>query len=587
MVRDTAAPAPAKPSPFPPPATDGQRAIFLGSPTEPAPEERTDEKHYVHSNELHHELFYPYIQGVGGGYVGVGSEQNYTLAARARAEWVWLMDYDTVVNHMHEVALALVSEAEDARAYMALWQKENAAQALAIIDRVHAEHPDLDEIRKVYKRYRAMTAGYNERVTSRARAGKCGFWLHDQGSYTYMRQLVLAGRVRALRGDLRAAITLRGIGQAARDLGTRVRVVYTSDAEIFFHYNEAFRENFRALPMDEPSVILRTAPADSFDKPKADYLYHYNVQSGLHFAGMMDMPGFNKVYASLKRGKKVPGVDGLSLTGWEDVSDALAPPAAAPEPAPEAAAPTASGCGEVPGGMACVPGGWFARGADDADEDRRPAAQVWVSAFLMDIHEVTNAEFDECIRAGACKKHERYKGFTGPDQPAVGITWHNAHAYCAWAGKRLPTEAEWEKAARGVDGDLYPWGNEEPSCSLAHYRGCTPDTTLIVGSLPAGHYGLHDMAGNGYEWVQDWYSPCYDGCEGACGEVCTGKDPHGPCDGQGDKCPGFKRLKVLKGGSWFWPASQLPGSWRRPYKPESGEHRLSVRCAMTPAGGDA
>ncbi|MBW2261508.1 MAG: formylglycine-generating enzyme family protein, partial [Deltaproteobacteria bacterium] len=225
--------------------------------------------------------------------------------------------------------------------------------------------------------------------------------------------------------------------------------------------------------------------------------------------------------------------------------------------------------------------------ADDARDDRKPYAQVWVSTFWIDTHEVTNEAFDACIKAGACKKHERYKGFMGPDQPAVGLTWYNAEAYCSWTGKRLPTEAEWEKAARGPDGDIYPWGNDAPTCGLAHFRGCTPPTTLAVGSFAPGHYGLYDMAGNGYEWVQDWYSPCYDGCEGGCGAACTERDPKGPCGGKGEKCGGFLKLKVLRGGSWFWPASQIPVSWRRPYKPESGEHRLSVRCAATPpkAGG--
>jgi formylglycine-generating enzyme required for sulfatase activity len=575
---------PGKASPEPsitPPATDEQRAIFLGSAEEPEPEERTDEKHYVHSNEQHHELFFPFIRNLAGGYVGIGSDQNYTLAAHARSEWVWLMDYDTVVNRMHRVVMALVSEAPDTHEYMELWRQDRSEEAIGIIAKAYEGDPEQGDIEKTYRKYRKMTEGYNERVTTRARAGKCAFWLGDEESYAYVRQLVRAGRVRALRGDLRAGTTLMGIAAAARELGTTIRVVYMSDAEIFFHYNEDFRENIRSLPMDERSVVLRTAPGDKFGKPAADYLYHYNVQNGLHFAGMMDMSG-NKVYAALKKGMGV-GIEGVSITGWEDVAQALArdedeEPVNVPTSPPP-------GCGDVPEGMACIPGGWFTRGADDADPNRAPQAKVWVSTFWLDTHEVTNAQFDECIKAGACLKHERYKGFMGPLQPAVGITWHNAYAYCAWKGKRLPTEAEWEKGARGPDGDLYPWGNEDPTCALAHYKGCTPPTTLPVGNLPAGHWGLFDMAGNGYEWVQDWYSPCYEGCEGGCGEDCTQKDPRGPCGGEGDKCKGFLRLKVLRGGSWHWPAGQLAASWRRPYKPESGEHRLSVRCAMTTEGG--
>ncbi len=581
----TPAPAPqtepAAASTHPPAATAEQAAIFSGSPEEPPPKERTDDQHYVHSNEQHHELFFPYIRDAGGGYVGVGSDQNYTLAAHARSEWVWLMDYDTVVNHMHMAVMALVAEAGDAGAYMHLWSKESEETALGIIGKAYAGSPDVEEIQRVYRKYRSMTAGYNERVTTRARAGKCAFWLHDKGSYEYIRALVTAGRVRALRGDLREEITLTGIGEAAGKLGTTIRTVYLSDAESFFHYTAGFRKSFASLPMDERSVILRTASGKFFGISKADYQWHYNVHSGLHFQGMMDQAGFTKVYSALKKGRKT-GVEGITVSGWEDPAQALVKSEAVESAAFE---PPPPGCGPVLGGMVCVPGGLFWRGVDDVSDDCKLYAQVWVSTFWIDTHEVTNEAFDACIKAGACEKHERYKGFMGPHQPAVGITWHNAAAYCAWAGKRLPTEAEWEKAARGTDGDLYPWGNDAPTCGLAQYRGCTPPTTLAVGSFAPGHHGLHDMAGNGYEWVQDWYSPCYDGCDGACGEACTGKDPKGPCGGTGDKCSGFARLKVLKGGSWFWPASQIPASWRRPYKPESGEHRLSVRCAMTPPEG--
>jgi formylglycine-generating enzyme required for sulfatase activity len=574
-------PEPPAASTFPPAATAAQAAIFTGSPEEPPPEERTDDQHYVHSNEQHHELFFPFIRGIGGGYVGVGSDQNYTLAAHARSEWVWLMDYDTVVNQMHRVVMALVAEAGDAPAYMHLWQKEAEPEALAIIGKAYAGRPDLGELEKVYRRYRSMTAGYNERVTTRARAGKCAFWLQDEGSYEYIRALVLAGRVRALRGDLREQIALKGIGEAAGKLGTTIRTVYMSDAESFFHYTEGFRTSLASLPLDEKSVVLRTASGKFFDIPKADYQWHYNVHHGLHFQGMMDQPGFTKVFSALKKSRPT-GIEGVSATGWEDAALAFVKDAA-PVPSTVTDSPPPE-CGKVPEGMACVPGGLFWRGADDAGDDRKPRTQIWVSTFWIDTHEVTNEEFNACIKAGACKKHERYKGFMGARQPAVGITWYNAHAYCAWAGKRLPTEAEWEKAARGPGGDLYPWGNDAPTCGLAQFRGCSPPTTLDVGSFSPGHYGLFDMAGNGYEWVQDWYSPCYDGCEGGCGEACSGKDPKGPCDGMGEKCSGFLKLKVLRGGSWFWPSSQIPASWRRPYKPDSGEHRLSVRCAMTPPG---
>jgi formylglycine-generating enzyme required for sulfatase activity len=616
-VVDAAEPAAGdEPSGFPAVITNEQRAIFWGSPEEPDPHKRFDDQHYVHSNEQHHELYFPYITAIGGGYVGVASDQNYTLAAHARSEWIWLMDYDIVVVRMHKVVRAFVLEAQDALIYRSLWTKERKDEALQILASAYADDPDLDEIVKVFKKYRGMTEGYNTRVTSRAEKGKCAFWLTDAGSYEWIRELHRAGRIRALRGNLLEAVTLRGIGEAAEKLGTKIRAVYLSDAESFFPYKQNFRDNLASLPMDEKSVVLRTVSGEVFGVEAADYQWHYNLQSGLDFVGLLiNDPPVTKVYGMVKQGKKTAS-EGVSLTGLAEKPAWVLPapgdatseeadgpagqtePVVAPatqtepveddgtEPEPVALAPApalASDCGAVPEDMVCVPEGTFIRGADDSDEDRTPASKVWLSTFWIERFEVTNDKFNACIKAGGCKKHESYKGFMGPRQPAVGITWFNAQNYCAWAGRRLPTEAEWEKAARGTDGDLYPWGNEPPTCERAHTRGCTPEVTLEVGSLPAGHYGIFDMAGNGYEWVQDWWSPCYDGCEKACGDSCTQKDPKGPCDGLGDKCPGFRPLKVLRGGSWFWPAAQTMASWRRHTKPESGEHRLSVRCVMTPS----
>ncbi len=260
---------------------------------------------------------------------------------------------------------------------------------------------------------------------------------------------------------------------------------------------------------------------------------------------------------------------------------------ASAEAAPSAPASAHAACAEPPPDMVCVPGGPAVLGADDQGDAERPRHRVQVSTFYIDRHEVTHAQYEACERGGGCPRRKglpkSYGPFLQADLPAIPITWTMANTYCVWAGKRLPFEAEWEKAARGGEqGRLYSWGDEPPTCHQAAYKDCAPAVTRPVGSFAPGAYDLFDMAGNGYEWVKDWASPCYDGCAQACGAACVGDDPRGPCAGA-PGCPaGGKR--VLKGGSWYWPASELRASARRAERPESGLHRLSFRCASsTPA----
>lgn len=244
---------------------------------------------------------------------------------------------------------------------------------------------------------------------------------------------------------------------------------------------------------------------------------------------------------------------------------------------------------EIPGDMQCIPGGLFTRGSERKSlqedgqrpiQDERPVQRIEISTFFMDTTEVTYGAYQECFKAGGCTKAgPNYRGYSDPEQPMLGANWFQARAFCKWKQKRLPTEAEWEKAARGPDGELHPWGNEPATCKLAIIeengkKGCGPGTTLKVKSRPVERYGLYDMGGNSWEWVNDWYAKDYE----ACGEACTGRDPRGPCGGA-DECPGFDR-RIVRGGSWWWSAEHSLSSNRRPHFPANKPfHHFGFRCA--------
>lgn len=250
-------------------------------------------------------------------------------------------------------------------------------------------------------------------------------------------------------------------------------------------------------------------------------------------------------------------------------------------------------CVAPPAGMSCVPGGFAIVGSDTDEPVERPRRELELSTYYIDQHEISIADYDTCHAAGGCARrrngHQKImQPFVGPKQPMVPLDWAQAVRYCAWAGKRLPSEWEWEKASRGPDGDIYPWGNEEPTCERAQYRECAPrgckpypgkehrwdcneHDTKAVGTYPAGHYGVFEMAGNGYEWTQ---TAGMDDLT-ACGASCNGRDPQGPCDGA-SSCGS---TRVLRGGSWYWPAGRIRGSHRRVENTRSGNHRLSARCA--------
>jgi iron(II)-dependent oxidoreductase len=232
--------------------------------------------------------------------------------------------------------------------------------------------------------------------------------------------------------------------------------------------------------------------------------------------------------------------------------------------------------------MILIPAGEFVMGSNDTQNmqvvreygaeihwfnDERPAHTVSLSSFYIDKYPVTNEQYAKFLRETGSKEPETLdiRRYNQPNQPIVGVSWHDANAYCQWAGKRFPTEAEWEKAARGVNARLFPWGTDSPEGRANYggrYGGPTPVDKFPDGASP---YGVMDMAGNVWEWVNDWYDPDYYSHS-------TYRDPKGPDSGRG---------RCVRGGAWINNPTMLRCA-ERDYRrlPHRDLKFFGFRCAV-------
>jgi serine/threonine-protein kinase len=226
--------------------------------------------------------------------------------------------------------------------------------------------------------------------------------------------------------------------------------------------------------------------------------------------------------------------------------------------------------------MRLIPAGEFTMGSDDTGElDARPAHTVYVDAFYMDTYEVTNERYDACVYAIECRKpleegsatHTTY--FSNPvfaKYPAIFVDWKMAKAYCEWRGARLPTEAEWEKAARGTDTRIYPWGNDKPGCLFGNFVGCVGDTTPVDQHADGvSMYGIYGLAGNVWEWTSSLF----------------GFYPFDAADGRED--PKATGERVARGGSWngFGLSGNVRVDARLQLDPAYYGASVGIRCVVS------
>ncbi|SLM46445.1 conserved exported protein of unknown function [Nitrospira japonica] len=259
--------------------------------------------------------------------------------------------------------------------------------------------------------------------------------------------------------------------------------------------------------------------------------------------------------------------------------------AASPEPAKDGGATETKTVAARDGApMILIVPGAFKMGSQDGLPNERPEHQVQLDGYYIDQYEVTMSLYRKFLESG---KHDSPPTWddeaatTVGDRPAVGMRWADAAAYCEWAGKRLPTEAEWEKAARGTDGRRYPWGHMQPFVDIANYnRGVWVNETVTLVPVTSGlegmsvrhglktggksPYGLAHMAGNAAEWVSDWYDREYY-------QQSPEKNPTGPSKGE---------KRVIRGGSWADLPPALRVTARFSAEPEFEDRAIGFRCAM-------
>jgi formylglycine-generating enzyme required for sulfatase activity len=240
---------------------------------------------------------------------------------------------------------------------------------------------------------------------------------------------------------------------------------------------------------------------------------------------------------------------------------------------------------EVPSGMVLVPAGSFLMGSDPqkdraAGPQELPQRQVYLDAFTIDRFEVSNVEYLRFVLGTGADWPKFWRENPFPEKaafhPVINVSWHEADAFCRWAGKRLPTEAEWEKAARGIDGRMFPWGNEPAGwikSNIAHpgsKRGFKypPLANINRYDKGASPYGIYQMAGNVSEWVADWFDPEYY-------RHSHDANPQGPKNGE---------LKVFRGGSWNEDPEVARSAGRNAGLPDRRSYLTGFRCANSVSG---
>jgi hypothetical protein len=284
------------------PLSDDQAKTLREAPDEPL--EVSLEMTWPRTNEWRLDTLFGDIAGIGGGYVGVGADQNYTLAGIAKSEYLWLIDHDPQVRDIHLMYGALIEKAETPDDFLAFFAKDGRDKAKEILG---AAIPDEKRAKKVIERFTKLAISkkhqrYFASQRTRQFDGKPVTWLGDPAVYAHVRNLFLAKRVHAVAADLGGTKAMAAIAKSAETLGAVIRIVYVSNAESFFEITDQVRTNYTGLPHDEKSVLIRTV---MMGLPKAKTsVWHYQTQEYDDFVAKLakkkEYPSYREMVMDLK-----------------------------------------------------------------------------------------------------------------------------------------------------------------------------------------------------------------------------------------------------------------------------------------------
>ncbi|TGK18153.1 hypothetical protein EHO61_10655 [Leptospira fluminis] len=298
---------------------DRDRLTLSDTDTPPA-DRHLHADHYPASNERRLDLFRSRIEGLGGGYIGVGTDQNLTLVAWAKSDYAYLADFDPVTVAINRIHLYFLELAPNYREFEKLWDVKNKKETLVLLEKKFASDPEYKVILSAYE-ISLRKGGVPQRLGDLKKISSVypfKSFHNDPADYDFLRNMVIEGRILAIDGNLLGNKTFRSVGEKAVSVHIPIRILYTSNAEEYFRYPEDMRRNFLSLPTDDKSLVVRTLTkgAKRFGFPDGemfpkDYPFHYNIQTMENFKIWLKQPGALSTIGILSKRKEI--VKGFSV----------------------------------------------------------------------------------------------------------------------------------------------------------------------------------------------------------------------------------------------------------------------------------